>query len=68
MGFMSAIVECLFCHRPFSCNPDLVPSFTVNGRREPCCTTCLKIANEKRAEKNLPPFCPLPGAYESQEF
>lgn len=66
-GYMFATGPCAGCRRPFSFNPELVPSVTINGRREPFCLDCIELANPRRAEKGLPPIVPLPGAYEPTE-
>jgi hypothetical protein len=65
---MYVMGPCVLCKRVFGFNPDKVPSFKVNGRREPCCEECLNEANELRKANGLEPFPPaLPGAYEAQE-
>lgn len=66
-GYMFALGDCCCCRRPFSFNPELVPSLTLNGRREPVCRNCIALANPRRVEKGLPEIVPLPGAYEPGE-
>lgn len=59
------IGPCVLCKRPFSFNPMKVPSFKVNGIKEPCCEPCLDRANAMRKAAGLEPFPPpLPGAYD----
>jgi len=41
MGYMLLICECGACHKPLTCNPDLVPSIRINGVREPLCRECV---------------------------
>lgn len=75
MAFMFCSGHCLTCGGLFSFNPDLVPSVRVNaqgqpdpnGTREPICQNCMRLANEQREQRGLPPFPVLPGAYEPQE-
>lgn len=66
MSAMFALGECVCCHQLFSFNPDLVPSVTINGAREPLCRACVERANPLRKAKGLPEIVPLPGAYEVQ--
>ena len=67
MGYMVAISACFGCGRPFSYNPDLVPSIPIEGVRQPICLNCVKIANPRRIENGLEPIEVPPGAYEEQE-
>lgn len=67
MGFMFAMGTCYGCKRPFTFNPDLVPSVRVDGSREPICLACVAIANPEREKNGLAPIVPLDGAYEPQE-
>jgi hypothetical protein len=67
MGYAVVIGPCFGCARPFSYNPRLVPSLTVDGVREPICQLCVDRANPKRIARGLPPIVPLPGAYEPIE-
>lgn len=69
MGYMMIYAPCVVCKKPFASNPNKVPSFRVNGVKEPICKSCLDLVNEKRKEKGLEPFPPpLPGAYEPEEY
>lgn len=61
---MFALGQCYCCHGLFSFNPELVPSITVNGTREPVCRSCIELANPRRIAGGLPPIEPLPGAYD----
>lgn len=67
MAFMLAHGYCYQCKRLFGFNPDLVPSLTVSGVKEPFCRTCIDAANPIRVRNGLAPIVPLPGAYEPQE-
>jgi hypothetical protein len=64
MGFIYCLGHCVGCNRLFSFNPDLVPSLTVDGIREPICQSCVVRVNPKRIANGLDPIIPLPGAYE----
>lgn len=66
-GYMFATGFCAGCRQLFTFNPELVPSLTINGRREPFCRACIEAANPRRVEKGLPEIVPLPGAYEPGE-
>jgi hypothetical protein len=50
---------------PFIFNPMRVPSFPVNGSREPICERCMALINAKRLAAGMPPHSILPGAYEA---
>jgi hypothetical protein len=52
----------------FSFNADLVPSYRVDGVRQPICGLCIARANAKRKETGLAPLEVLPGAYEPEEY
>lgn len=75
MSYMFVTAACLTCGRPFTFNPDLVPSIRVNaqgqpdpnGTKEPICQSCVDRGNILREKKGLPPIVVLPGAYEAQE-
>ena len=67
MGWMVAISACFGCGRPFSYNPDLVPSIVVEGVRQPICGNCVELANPRRVANGLDPIEVLPGAYTEQE-
>ena len=66
MGFMIAYGHCFGCSKLFGFNPQCVPSFRVNGKREPVCKSCIKAANTKRKEMGLPPHVINPDAYEPE--
>lgn len=66
-GFMSCLGLCINCRRMFSFNPELVPSITVNGTREPVCESCMKQANALREKQGLPLHRIAAGAYEAEE-
>jgi hypothetical protein len=67
MGFVSGYGECVGCKKPFSFNPNLVPSVRVNGVREPVCGACVEKVNPGRVANGLEPIMVLPGAYEAAE-
>lgn len=67
MGFMFCLGTCYGCKRPFSFNPDLVPSIPIEGVKEPICQDCVNIANPRRRENGLAEIMVLPGAYEPTE-
>jgi hypothetical protein len=62
-----AMSACYGCKRPFSYNPELVPSIRVNGVREPVCRDCVNLVNPRRIANGLEPIHVLPGAYEPQD-
>ena len=64
MGYAFMVGNCLGCKRPFSFNPNLVPSHRVNGVKEPVCRDCIERANPVRKKKGLAPLTYAPGAYE----
>ncbi len=63
MGYMMLFASCCNCGGTFTCNPDLVPSLKLNGKREPLCRPCAekweKIHHKSGTIK--------PGAYDPQE-
>jgi hypothetical protein len=66
MGFAYCTGPCLTCGGLFIFNPMRVPSFRVNGIREPVCEDCLTgVINPRRVEAGLPPFEIMRGAYEA---
>jgi hypothetical protein len=68
MAFMTAFGPCICCHRPFSYNPERVPSTSaITGQREPVCADCMAAINARRARMGLAPFGILPNAYEAEE-
>jgi hypothetical protein len=67
MGVAFCIGPCVCCRVPFVFNPMRVPSFRVNGVREPLCERCMGLVNQKRAAIGLPPFTIMPDAYEACE-
>lgn len=64
MAYLFAYGPCYACQQPFSFNPYIVPSITINGNREPICEQCIIRANPERIKRGLPAIVPLPGAYE----
>lgn len=68
MAWMFAVGACYGCKRPFSFNPERVPSIPLpDGTKEPICRTCVETVNPIRRERGLQEIVPLPGAYEEQE-
>lgn len=67
MAYVTCMAPCIGCKRLFSFNPNLVPSITIEGVREPICQSCVDIANPKRIANGLAPIVPLPGAYEAAD-
>lgn len=67
MGYVFALGHCISCGKPFSFNPNLVPSVTVNGKREPVCRECIEAANPKRKALGYPEFRVHPDAYEAAD-
>jgi len=65
MGFVSCMAPCYGCHRPFSFNPNLVPSIRINDVRQPICQDCVEQANPLRERNGLPKIEILPGAYDA---
>jgi hypothetical protein len=64
-GYVSCIGTCFACKKPFSFNPNKVPSLRVEGVKREICRTCIEIANPKRIANGLEPVAILPGAYEA---
>lgn len=67
MAYMTCMAPCVACERVFSFNPDLVPSVTIDGVREPVCQACVDRANPLRIAGGLEPIRVMPGAYDAQE-
>lgn len=67
MAWMSVLGYCYCCKRPFHFNANLVPSYRVDGERQPICRDCIERANAKRKETGLAPLEILPGAYDPEE-
>jgi len=65
MGYALVLARCLVCKRQFSMNPVRVPSFKVDGVKEPICKPCIEFINEKRIEAGTEPFIIAPDAYEA---
>ena len=65
MGYALATGSCLTCQQVFTFNPVRVPSFRVNGKREPLCSRCIEIINQKRVAAGVPAFVIAPDAYDA---
>ena len=79
MGYWMLIARCLRCRRPFSVNPEKVPSVPVrwegetpipdpDGTREPLCRPCADLMNAVRVEQGLEPLRYAEDAYQPGEF
>jgi hypothetical protein len=74
-----ALGRCWLCGRSFTFNPDRVPSVPIDPTtgvppdvggtdladavRQPLCSTCVGIVNERRKATGQDPIYVLPGAY-----
>jgi len=66
-GYVFIYGFCIGCGRPFSYNPNYVPSLRVDGRREAICASCHAAWNEiHRVSKDLDPIPLHPNAYEPE--
>ena len=63
-GYAMMFAPCLGCKQTFGFNPHLVPSWRVNGVREPVCRNCVEAANSRRVKNGDTPHPIMPGAYE----
>jgi hypothetical protein len=63
-GWVLAFGSCCSCRRPFSFNPNKVPSVRIDGERRPVCEDCIDRANAQRRVQGLAPHVPHPAAYE----
>lgn len=64
MSCYVCIASCIGFKTIFGFNPDLVPSITIDGVRQPICQDCVERVNPRRVANGLEPIVPLPGAYE----
>ena len=58
-----AISPCFVFKNPFTFNPVRVPSFKVDGVKEPICSGCIEFINKQRQEQGVEPFEIHPDAY-----
>lgn len=58
------LVTCINCGKMFGCNPHLVPSIRIEGKKEPVCRECTEDYNRRREKEGLGTFPILEGAYE----
>ncbi len=65
MGYAIMYGTCICCHKPFSFNPNFVPSIRINKEKEPICKECINKANPIRIEKGLEPIIIHPEAYKA---
>ncbi len=63
MGYMLLYATCCNCKQPMTCNPDLVPSLMIDGKKEPLCEPCTLKWEKIHGKTNTI----KPGAYEAQE-
>ncbi len=63
MGYAIMYGTCICCHKPFSFNPNFVPSIRIKGEKEPICKYCINEANSIRVEEGLEPISIHPQAY-----
>jgi len=66
MPYLFMLAPCYTCKKPFVCNPQLVPSVVIDGKREPLCRACVETANPLRIARGLEAIRILPGAYDAQ--
>ena len=64
-GYATCMGECLVCGKIFSFNPVRVPSFRINGKREPICESCIEFLNGQRKVQGLEPWPVADDAYEA---
>ena len=64
MGYAFYVAKCYMCEKATTFNPDLVPVFIHDGKREPLCRECVRHANRVRRANGFPPIEVMPGAYE----
>ena len=77
-GYLFAFGPCWSCGRPFTFDPDRVPSIPIDPGtnlpsdmggdpdrvvRQPICRDCVALANNNRIRDHLDPIIILPGAY-----
>lgn len=63
MGFVFCVGTCFGCKGPMTFNPNLVPSISINGVKEPICKTCVDKVNPVRIKNGLEPIVLHPDAY-----
>lgn len=56
MGFVLCFGTCISCRRLFYFNPVKVPSFRVNGIKEPICELCMNRVNDYREKHGMEHF------------
>ena len=62
--FMQCIGSCFACSKVITFDPHKVPSLTIDGIREPICSSCHARWNEiHRTSKGLEPIALDPNAY-----
>ena len=65
MGYAMVFGLCMRCGTTFGFNPRKVPSFRVNGEKEPICHSCILYVNTLRREMGIDEFVIPEGAYEA---
>ncbi len=63
-GWVMAYGGCFSCQKPFSFNPNKVPSIRMNGVKEPVCGDCMTLVNNQRVAIGQEPHFIHPDAYE----
>ncbi len=63
MGVALCLAPCLVCKKTFSFNPVRVPSFKVDGVKEPICEPCMQFINKQREEQGIEQFTWADDAY-----
>lgn len=53
MGYAFCVGPCYSCRQTFTFNPMKVPSYPVNGVRQPVCKNCITLANTIREKKGI---------------
>jgi hypothetical protein len=56
--------QCVACKKLFGFNPNRVPSFPIDGIREPICRECFNELNTRRIKQNMEAFPLHSDAYE----
>lgn len=64
MGYVLCMGACFACKKPFSFNPNKVPSIRVDGMKREVCESCIRLANPRRKANGLDEIVIRDGAYE----
>jgi hypothetical protein len=63
-GYVFGLSDCLICQKSFPYNPHRVPSFRIDGVKEPVCGSCMVEVNAEREKLGLEAFVIPTDAYE----